>query len=76
MTPSRPRDPTPLSPGVLTSIRLPAEVLARADDLIPALGRDPAITAVGSATRAVALRLAIVLGLDALERKYRKEQTR
>jgi hypothetical protein len=76
MTPSRRPKPHAPSPGVLTSIRLTADVVARADALLPRLDRDPAITAVGAVTRAVALRLALVLGLDALERKYPEETKR
>jgi len=76
MKPKPRREQKPPTPGVLTSIRLPAEVMRRADGLIPLLGKDPQVTAIGAATRAVVLRLAIVSGLDALEQKYREETPR
>lgn len=55
-----PMDPT-------LTIRLPEEIMARADALIPALEADPAIRAHGRVTRSTAIRIAILRGLDALE---------
>lgn len=74
--PRQPAPRTPASVDVLTSIRLPSAMVERVDRLLPALNRDPALTALGPVTRAAALRLAIVDGLSRLESKYRKDGAR
>ena len=50
----------------LTSIRLPQDLLDRADALIPRLQGSPLMAAVGSVNRATVLRVAVALGLEAL----------
>ena len=51
-------------------IRLPKALTKRADALLPALRRDPDLDLWGDGSRAQVLRMAIRLGLDALEAKY------
>lgn len=53
------------------AIRLPDELMNRADRLVPLLQRDPELLAIGArVSTSLVLRLAIVRGLDALEREY------
>jgi hypothetical protein len=56
----------------LTSIRLPAAVLDRADVLVAILNRKPSLTALGPVTRSAVLRLAMIEGLDVLERRHKR----
>lgn len=54
---------------IATSLRLPQDVLERADRLIPKLQNSPELRAgAGEVTRSVILRLALLRGLDELER--------
>ena len=51
-----------------TSLRLPAELLQRAEDLVPRLAADPNVTAlVGRITRSTVIKLALARGLDQLD---------
>lgn len=53
-----------------TSLRLPQDILDRADRLVPKLEHNPELRAgAGEVTRSVVLRLALLLGLDELERR-------
>ena len=54
----------------LVPIRLPAGVVARADALIEPMAADPKLAALGTVTKAVVLRVALVRGLEALEAEY------
>lgn len=55
------------------NLRLPHDLLERAEHLAPALAADPTLAAAGrGATRATVLRLAIVHGLNALEAQFGK----
>ena len=56
---------------VQTSMRLPAELLQRADALIAELKMDPALSMMGKITRSKVLRLALSEGLAALESRHR-----
>ncbi len=53
-----------------TTIRLPAEVLARAEDLVEVLQADPEAIKWGRISRSTVLRLAVVEGLKVLERRH------
>jgi len=53
-------------PQVLTALRLPAALLARADRLRP-----PVAAQLGVASRTTVLRMALLRGLDALEAEYK-----
>jgi hypothetical protein len=66
-----PRKSKGLSENPVT-LRLPADLLRRADALVPALGRDgrTAVLA-GMITRSVVLRLALAEGLQILEARHR-----
>ena len=65
--PRRRRRPVPAGePQVLTALRLPPALLARADQLRQALAAE-----LGIASRTTVLRAAIVRGLDALEEQYK-----
>jgi hypothetical protein len=52
------------------SMRLPQELLERADALIPAIEADPELGSFGRASRAAVLRLALVRGLQQLEEQF------
>lgn len=52
------------------TLRLPAGLVARLDALIPVLEQKPQIAAMGKVTRSKAARLALLRGLDALEREH------
>jgi hypothetical protein len=54
-----------------TALRLPADILRRADALIPALSRTPTFAALGRVTRSTVLKLALMHGLDALEQEHK-----
>ena len=73
-----PRKSKGLSENPVTQ-RLPADLLKRADALVPALAKDPATTVLaGMVTRSVVLRLAIAGGLHVLEDRHggRSSRTR
>ena len=55
----------------LLSVRVSPEMLKRADRLIPKLGRDTAVSTIGNVTRSTVVKLALLRGLDALEREYK-----
>jgi len=52
---------------VYVPLRLPEDLVARADALAPRLQRDPRIVAAGRSGRSTVMRLALALGIDALE---------
>ena len=58
--------------NVLTSMRLPSDLLKRARALVPALQNDPTVGAMGLVSRSKVLTLALVRGLADLEREYGK----
>ena len=58
-----------------TALRLPVTYLERADQLVELLARDPIISGFGQVTRSTVLRVALGLGLDALEEKYPSTKT-
>lgn len=51
-------------------IRIPEDLLGRADALQVAIAKDPALRAMGRITRTAVLRLAILHGLEVLEQQY------
>lgn len=53
-----------------TTIRLPAEVLTRAEALVEVLQADPEAVKWGRISRSTVLRLAVVEGLKVLEQKH------
>lgn len=55
--------------GTLT-FRPPADLVARADALVPALDADPEIHAHGRVSRSTVIRLALLRGLASLEAEY------
>lgn len=54
------------------SLRLPGELLARADALIPKLAELGAATSTGEVNRSHVLRLALTLGIAQLEQQHAK----
>jgi hypothetical protein len=56
--------------GPLLSVTVSPDVLKRADRLIPTVGRDSAVTSIGCVTRSTVVNLALMRGLEALEREY------
>jgi predicted DNA-binding protein len=59
-----------MAPALTTSLRLPQELLDRADALIPLLGKHASAQASGELVRSDVLRLALSRGLDALESEH------
>jgi hypothetical protein len=55
-----------------TQLRLPRDLLRRAEALVPVLAEDPELRALGRMTKTAVLRLALVHGLEALEQRYRR----
>jgi len=60
---------------VLTTLRLPKEILERAEILVPELKRHPEL-ALTRLSRSLVLRLALMEGIEALEEKYLEEAGR
>lgn len=59
-----------MPPKTNTTIRIADEQLALADELIPAVSRDPALRASGrDVSRSTVLRIALDLGLAELQRR-------
>ena len=54
----------------VVTLRLPASLLARVDKLLPELEGHEQLMVVGKVTRSVALRLAILRGLEQLEEEH------
>ena len=59
-----------MSRSGMISLRLPEELLERAEALIPALDHLGAMSSTGAVTRSDVLRLALVRGLAELERAH------
>jgi hypothetical protein len=57
--------------GEQISLRVPAEALRRADQLVPKLVSDQTLAAVARVTRSTVLKLALMRGLDVLEREFK-----
>jgi hypothetical protein len=58
------------------SVRLPVDLVARVDALLPAVARDSdTATLLGGVLRSGLLRLVIVEGMRLLEPRYRKSDT-
>lgn len=65
-----PRRSKGLSENPVT-LRLPADLLRRADALVPVLAKDDATSVLaGMITRSVVLRLAVAEGLQVLEKRH------
>jgi hypothetical protein len=58
-----------MTKSAMTGLRLPQDILDRADALIPALAHLGAGRASGALVRSEVLRLALVRGLDQLEQE-------
>jgi hypothetical protein len=56
---------------VLTSIRLPQELLDRIEALVPVVAADPVFAAFGRVGRSSVLRLSLVRGVESLEKRYK-----
>jgi hypothetical protein len=52
------------------SIRVPREVMKRAEGLRPRIAKDRSVAMLGKVTQSTVLKLALMRGLDALEREY------
>lgn len=65
------RRPSPSEPLAQIALRVPAELLRRADALAPRLNRLPEHQARGTVKRSDVLRLALVRGLLELEREMK-----
>lgn len=58
----------------LESVRLPADLMARAEALIPLIKKDPELSAFGQVNKSSVVRLALHRGLADLERQYGKKK--
>jgi hypothetical protein len=56
-------------------LRLPADMIARVEALVPKLGAAPSLGAF-RVSRSAILRMALVRGLDELEREYSRKSPR
>ena len=52
-------------------LRVQATIAKRADELKPKVARDPNLSAVGRITRSTVLKLALLRGLEVLEKEYK-----
>lgn len=64
-----------MSRTVMTPLRLPPELLKRAERLLPMVAADPRVSLLGRVSRSTVLRMALISGLDALEKQYRRRKT-
>lgn len=53
------------------SIRLPKDVLKRAESLTRRVSKDSSVAALGKVTRSTVLKLAVMRGLEVLEAEYK-----
>lgn len=59
-----------------TQLRLPRDVLVRAEALVPILAEHPELRALGRLSKTVVLRLAVLHGLEVLEQRARRPAAR
>jgi len=57
--------------GAQTAVRLPPEMLRRAEALVSKMAKDPTLSALGRVTRSTVLKIAVARGLQALEQQYK-----
>jgi hypothetical protein len=57
--------------GVPVSVRVPKELVDRLDRLVPKLAKDPAWHTLGIVSRTSAIKLALLRGVEALEKQYK-----
>ena len=55
--------------GVPISVRVPKDLVDRLDRLVPKLGKDPAWQTLGIVSRSSAIKLALLRGVEALEKQ-------
>lgn len=55
------------TPNGIRAVRLPAELVARAEALVPALRHDPRCIALGRMSGAAAVRVLLIRGIEAAE---------
>lgn len=58
--------------SVIVTLRLPRVLLDRANDLVPKLRDNHEMMVVGRVSRSIVLRLAVLRGLEALERSVQQ----
>jgi len=58
----------------LESVRLPADLMARAEALVPLMEKDPELSAFGRVSKSAVVRLALHRGLANLEEQYGKSK--
>lgn len=61
---------------VLIPIRLPPELVEWADRLVPLVAKDPKVTTLGRVSRSSVLRMALLAGLEAVEKQYAPKKGR
>jgi len=64
----------PMTERPLESVRLPGDMMARAEALIPAMQKDPELTAFGNVNKSSVVRLALHKGLTLLEEQYKPKR--
>lgn len=55
----------------LESVRLPADLMARAEALVPLIEKDPELSSFGRVNKSSVVRLALHRGLKNLEEQYK-----
>lgn len=58
-----------MSDSAIVTLRLPKALVERADALIPRVREDAEMLVVGRVSRSIVLRLAVLRGLESLERE-------
>jgi predicted DNA-binding protein len=58
--------------GVPVSVRIPPELSKRLEKLVPKLAKEPAFTTLGIVTKSSVVKLALLRGVEVLEREYSK----
>lgn len=58
-----------MSESTIVTLRLPKSLVDRADALIPKLEQDPGMQIMGRVSRSIVLRLAVLRGLEELEKR-------
>jgi len=64
-----------MSQSTIVTLRLPKNLLERADALVPVLRDSEELFALGRLSRSIVLRLAVLKGLEALEAQHGQART-
>ena len=62
-----------MSNDIQITIRVPEQLVKRAEKLVKAVEKDPDLRTFGRPSKSSVMRLALLYGLNALDRKYSKK---